>query len=108
MRFLILSAVAALVGCSTASETAKTVAQCQLDADSPAGLAFRKSKMGADFDRYTKSYDYNLFMIKCMEAKGYSFPREGDANYEGCWSKKVDSAGVQNPNVDAPPCYTKS
>lgn len=108
MRIFMLVVAVGLGGCSTSSETAKSVAQCQLDADSPGGLAFRKSKMGADFDRYKKSYDYNLFMIKCMEAKGYSFPREGDANYEGCWSKNVDSAGVQNPNVDSPPCYTKS
>lgn len=107
MKFIILSALIALAGCSTASDTAKSVAQCQLDADSQAGLSFRKSKMGADFDRYTKSYDYNLFMIKCMEAKGYSFPSEGDANYSGCWSKIVDEGGVQNPNVDTPLCWTK-
>lgn len=108
MRILLLFVAAALVGCSNSSETTKSVAQCQLDADSPAGLVFRKSKMGPDFDQYSKSYDYNLFLLKCMEAKGYSFPREGDANYEGCWSKNVDSAGVQNPNVDSPICYTKS
>lgn len=47
-------------------------------------------------------------MIKCMEAKGYSFPREGDANYDGCWSKYVDRSGVHNPYVDVPLCYTKN
>lgn len=108
MRFLILFTVAALASCSTTNEAKKNVAQCQLDADSPAGLAFRRNKMGSDFNRYEKSYDYNLFMLKCMEAKGFAFPREGDANYDGCWSKKVDSAGVHNPYVDTPLCYTKN
>ena len=107
MKTLMVFVAVALVGCSTSNETTKSVAQCQLDADSPAGLAFRKSKAGPAFDRFTKSYDYNLFMWKCMEAKGYSFPKDGDENYDGCWTKKADSNGAENPYVDTPQCYTK-
>lgn len=107
MKNQMLLVVVMLAGCSNASGAGSSLAQCQLDAESPSGLAFRKSRMGADFNRYAKSYDYNVFMIKCMQARGYSFPREGEKNYAGCWSKEVDASGVNNPAVDSPACYTK-
>ncbi|MEO6152123.1 MAG: hypothetical protein ABIT09_07080 [Croceibacterium sp.] len=107
MRILLLIVVMALGACSS-TEASKAAAQCELDADSPAGLSFRKSEMGTDFNRYTKSYDYNVFVIKCMQAKGYSFPKEGEVDYDACWTKNVGGGGVRDPSVEAASCYKKN
>lgn len=108
MRIFALTLILGLTACSGSKEAERSVAQCQLDASAPKGLAFRKNSAGTDFDAHAKNWDYREFMLTCMIAKGHQFQEVIDAKGKRnsmCYAPNADRRGVYDPFVDEPSCY---
>lgn len=103
-----LPMVLALAGCSNLKKKEQSVAQCQLDANTPKALAFRKDSAGSNFDPHAKNWDYKEFMLTCMQAKGHPFQKvldDGGKINEMCFSRNADQRGHHAPYVEEPSCY---
>ena len=97
-----------LPACYGANKKQQSVAQCQLDANRPSALAFRKNLAGGSFDPGAKGWDYREFMLTCMESKGLLFKKvvdwQGKKNL-ACYSIDEDNKGISDPFIDDASCY---
>jgi hypothetical protein len=96
--------------CSTPSPESKaSLAQCQLDVNSSAGVTFRKNYANGSFTPSGQDGSYREYMLLCMQSKGYSFKMpfpNGDLN-TACWIED-GKGGLPDAIVDFAECYERS